>query len=187
MARRSVRNVRRAAPKFKWCGARDEHTVQAGSNLVLADFVPLCNSLSDSEAQGDVVIERIIIDLMVRRLLDTAVDQLGFIVQVQEDSPVTAAPSAIINPVDATNPEFTFGNRDILLFGQLSMPPNISVGNAAGVQVSNGGINHRFEFRARRRLHRLNDAVNLWLATDGVVDGVFKVMVLSRILLRYSS
>jgi len=174
----------RAKARYKWCGAHGVATVPRDTDQVLTDFNPLCESLGDNEAQGDTTIERIILDLSVRRLLATDISALGFIVLEQVDDEVTAAPTKSVNPLDQTNPAFTFGSKDNLLVGLLSYPPMIIDGFTGGLAASREGIVQRFEFRGRKRLNRLNSAVNLWM-TSNTADDVMSVAFTSRILLRY--
>jgi len=184
---RSVRHasIRRGAPKrYKWCGAQGEKTISLGTSLVVGDVFPLCNSLSDAEAQGDTTIERILLWMSIRRLLTTDIDALGFIVQVQEDDVTTAAPSSVVNPVDGINPQFTYGNRDILLMGLMPVPQTQRNGFTGALELNKQLMVHHVEFNGRRKLHRLNDAVNLWIANTDT-DAVLAVHVVSRILLRY--
>jgi len=174
----------RAKARYKWCGAHGVTTVARDTSLVIADVNPLCASLSEAEAQGDTTIERIILDLTVRRLLTTDVSALGFIVQQQVDDETTALPSKVVNPLDQTNPAFTFGNKDILLMGLLGIPSFIIDGFTGGLATDRSALLHHFEFNGRRRLNRLNNSVNLWLATN-TADDVISVAFTSRVLLRY--
>ena len=144
----------------------------------------LCPSLSDAESQGDTTIERIILDLSTRRLLATDVSALGFIVQVMTDDETTALPSKVVNPLDQTNPEFTFGNKDVLLTGLLSYPPILVNGFTGTTSPDFSADAQHFEFNGRRRLNRLNHSIQLWLATN-TADDVMSVAFTSRVLLRY--
>ena len=180
------KRIAHARPKarYKWCGAHGVVTVPRDTDLVIADQTTLCPSLSDAESQGDTTIERIIIDFSVRRLLASDVSGLGFIVQLMTDDETTALPSKVVNPLDQTNPEFTFGNKDVLLFGLLEYPP-ILVNGFTGTTSANFSSRMRHvEFNGRRRLNRLNHSVQLWLATN-TVDDAMSVAFTSRILLRY--
>ena len=180
------RRVVHARPKarYKWCGAHGVVTVARDTSLVIADAAPLCPSLSDAESQGDTTIERIIIDFTVRRLLATDVSAIGFIVQMMTDDETTALPSKVVNPLDQTNPEFTFGNKDVLLFGLLESPPILVNGFTGTTSGNFGSLLRHVEFNGRRRLNRLNHSVQLWTATN-TADDVMQVAFTSRILLRY--
>ena len=183
MARRVVRGARPKA-RYKWCGAHGVVTVARDTDLVISDAFGLCPSLSDAESQGDTTIERVILELSARRLLATDISGLGFIVQVMTDDETTALPSKVVNPLDQTNPEFTLGNKDVLLAGLMSYPPILVNGFTGTTSPSFEGMAQHFEFNGRRRLNRLNHSIQLWMASN-TADDVISVAVTSRVLLRY--
>ena len=159
-------------------------TVPIDTMIAIADAEALCPSLSDAESQGDTTIERILIDFSVRRLLIDDVSALGFVVQIMTDDETTALPSKVVNPLDQTNPEFTFGNKDVLLQGLLEYPSFLINGFDGTTTVNRETRMRHVEFNGRRRLNRLNHSIQLWLATNNV-DDVMSVAFTSRVLLRY--
>jgi len=170
----------RPKQNYKWVGGRGESTVSRSSTLVLADVNTLVAPLGNANVVGDWVIERIILNLSIRRLLTTDVDQLGYGVYVQEFDPVTAAITQVHNPISLVAADFETTNKNVLLMGALRVPPCMDV---TGLDVNRETDNTEVQFRGRRKLARANHGITLWIATDGV-DAIVKLSWMARVLLR---
>ncbi len=174
----------RTAPKYKWCGHAAVLTVDTQGATATSDIMLLCPSLGNSEIQGEVIVERIILSFSTRRLLTTATSAAGFLVAKQKTVPATGLPLEVLNPLETTADNFEFGNKDLLYQGLLSIPANGFVGNSGAVAVSEQVIVERFEFNGRRRLERLNHALTLTVTAD--VSAVLRTFMQVRTLLRFS-
>ncbi len=185
MAERLVRSRGSRTPhRYKWFGGNVQVIVPENGVAVVGDRGILCPSLSDSESQGDTTIERIILSLSTRRVGVLQDEAVMWLVSIDDDDPTTAAPSKIRDPLDVTNPVFTYGSKDLLLFGALEIPPIVLV-PSSDVAVADTSITHQTaEFRGRRKLGRLNHSVNIWIAASSN-DQAYRCFVQSRILLRY--
>ena len=173
MAHKVSRATRGPRPRYKWCGTLDSGPVTLFSSQAAADGIILCESLVDLDVTGMVTVERIILQWTIERTSDTADLELGYVVAVQ---PVTAAGVPLEKRDALTADMARTGSRDIVLAGLLPL----SAGPVATVPAL---AFHQVEFRARRRLARLNHALVLWLTAKGATN-IANVVTHSRVLLR---
>jgi len=167
--------------KYKWCGTSGNDSVPIAPTA-LVDIELLCSSLGITDIQGDVTIEKILLDISIQRLLTTQIQQVGMMVGIQKITSTSGLPVESLRPVDAVTANFQLGNRDLLLQGRMSIPPTIDLAGARVVDFST--INHHWEFNGRRKLHRMNHALTLTIQAD--TANVLQYVFQSRVLLRYS-
>jgi len=172
------------APKYKWCGHAAVQTVLPQTSQTTATPMLLCPSIGVTGLQGEVIIERIILNFLTHRLLTDDLDGYGFLVSKQKTIPATGLPTEILNPLETTADNFEFGNKDLLLQGLLMVPECTIRSDTQALKINGRGEQQSYEFNGRRRLERLNQALTLTLAAD--VSSVVRVFVQSRVLLRYS-
>ncbi len=169
---------------YKWCGKLFTRTVEDAAGTAASDVEKLCADLTSQEPQGDVTIEKILLDVTTRRVLETGIQRVGFYVAVQKVDVGTSFVSEVLDPVSLSQDEFQLGNRDILIQGLLGVPPVLSAGDTGTSEVTSELLRHHFEFNGRRKLHRLNNAITFTVLCE--VTNIVQVTVMSRILLRYS-
>jgi len=175
---------KRSTPVYKWCTNRTVLVVPRTTVQIIADSIDICPFLGDIENPGTVIVERILLDISVLRLTTAVVQDCGFILRMQEVDPVTGLPTVVVNP--SGDLSRIGSNKEVLLMGSVPVPPNMPVGNAAGQQPTQGILKSDWEFKGRRRLNRLNNALILWFATS-TNDAVVQVTTRARVLLRLSS
>ena len=180
---RIVRRVRGASPKYKWCGHAKSATIETHVGMPTTEIQLLCPSLTLSEGQGEVVVERILLNFNIRRLLTSAIVALGFLVAKQKTIPTTGLPIEVLNPLEVTADNFEFGNKDLLLQGLLPVPALLIKADDS-LNLSQEVLHASYEFNGRRRLERLNHALTLTITAD-ITDAI-KVFTTSRVLLRFS-
>ena len=175
--------VRRAAPRYQWCGHQSVQTLETSVATAASEIILLCAFLGDTNQQSTVTVERIIMSFLIHRILATEFDACAFVVAIQETVPATGAPVTVINPLDTAADNFTLGLKQILMTGLLGWPPVILRADDTSKENS-AGMYQSFEFNGRRKLNRMNHAVTLTVNTD--VTAVLRMFVQTRVLLRFS-
>ncbi len=171
-------------PRYKWCGHAQIRTVENAADTALNEISLLCPSLSISDIQGDVTIEKIRMDLTIRRLLAGDLQGCAYVIAIQKTTEADGLPIEVLNPLNTTGDNFELGNRDILMVGALPVPPAMPIGNGSGSQIARENRLHHDEFNGRRKLHRMNHALTLTVVADTSL--VLNVLMIVRVLLRYS-
>ena len=181
MANRTVRRVRGAAPKYKWCGFADSKSIV--SSPTAASVGLLCLSLALTDTQGEVTVERILLWFSITRADFNQLSILAFVVAKQKAIAASGLPVEVLDPLDVTLPNFSMSNKDILLYGHLPIPAILLTSADAGF-VSREVAVHTAEFKGRRRLARTNHLLSLTIASD--VDTEVAVHTTARTLIRFS-
>ena len=176
----------RARKTYKWCGHNQLVPVNASTAVSLAQIPDLCPALDSTlgAIPGDVVIEKIRLNVTMRRLLVTGVQASAFIVAIQKIDVTTGNPLEVLNALDVTDEQHALGNKDILMLDLLPVPACIRAQADDTLLISLENIVTRYEFNGRRKLSRLNHAVTFMPVAD--VSSALDCFVQSRILLRYS-
>jgi len=171
-------------PRYKWCGHQAIRTVENAADTALSEVQLLCGSLSITDIQGDVTIEKIRLDLTIRRLLTTELQGCAYVVAIQKTTSATGLPVEVLNALETTADNFALGNRDILLTGVLPVPAFLLRPSDNFPVIGGENLLYREEFNGRRKLMRMNHALTLNVNTDTSL--VLNVLIQTRVLLRYS-
>ena len=158
-------SVRRQAGGYKWCGLNLLKTVETTASTATNEVVEICPDLSTAEMQGDVRVERILINLNIRRLLVSGIDAFGWMVADQKIVPSTGLVSEVLPVLDTTNSTFTLGNRDLYGIGLLPVPPKVLQSDNTEI-VDGRVLVERIDLKPRKTLHRLNHALTFTVAAD---------------------
>ena len=182
--RHAIARRPRTAPKYKWCGHAALQTLLTHPSTTTSQVQLPCPSLGNTEIQGEVIVERIIINFAIRRLLTSAVGAVGFLVAKQKVIPTTGAPLVVLDPLETTSDNFEFGSKDIFLMGLLPVPQCVMQFDANSLNITQETVTKEFEFNGRRRLERLTHAMTLTLTAD--FSSAVSVFTQMRVLLRFS-
>jgi len=182
MARRMIRRAR-PNPRYKWCGHSKSFTVLTQLATATSDVQLLCPSLGDSEQQGEVTVERILLQFSIRRLLTSATVALGFLVANQKVVPTTGAPLVVLDPLEVTSDNFEFGSKDLFLQGMLPMPALLIKADDS-LNLSQEVLTKDYQFKGRKRLQRLTHALTLTITCD--ISSAIKVFTTARTLVRFN-
>ncbi len=184
MSKGFVRHVRgKARHSYKWCAFNESRTPETAASTTTAELQILCKALTNANVQGDVTIERGIFHLNTRRISTGNLQAAVFGVAIQEVDATTQVPLQVINYLDVSVPEFTLGNKNILGYWPIQVPPIIGV---SGAEIIDKKVFvQTVEFSGRKRLERMHQSVVGTLISDA--SAVVQVFLMSRLLLRYPS
>ena len=167
--------------RYKWVGVQDVNDIKTFVSISVANVTVCAAPIVDGDIQADCMVERVLIGLNVRRLLTTTIEALGYIVAKQKFD----SSGVLLQVLDPLSTDvFDFGNKDIMAMGRLPVAGNISVGNAAGVQVSKGiETPPTIDIKVRRKLERMTEGITLTIVGD--VSDVVRVSLFARVLLSF--
>ncbi len=175
--------TRTSAPKrrFKWVGVQDVNTLKTFVSTTTSLVTVCAAPIVDGDIQSECMIERVLIQMNIRRLLTSTVEAIGYIVAKQKFD----SSGLLIQVLDPLSTDvFDLGNKDIMAMGRLPLAGNIPVGNAGGVQVAKEVVTPpMIDIRVRRKLSRLTEGLTLTITAD--LSDAVRISSLSRVLLSY--
>ncbi len=177
MARR--RSVRLPPRSKKWTGHHVTAIIQDAP--VDNDVLRCVEVISDEQTKSDWTLDGIYLRLSLRRLLTTAIQEVAFIVAIQDTSNI-----GVVVPLDPLSTDgLDIANADVLMWGQLPVPPVIrtwdSTGALVGTHIDLELKTTFWHIKSKRKLRRGKHAITLTIACD--VDAAVQVRSLCRAML----
>ena len=180
--RRVTQRGVRQRKRYKWCATAQTKVVETAVATSIAEIPILCAGISDMEIQGDVTIERVFVHISTIRLLTGQLAAFAGVVAIQKLN-AAGALLQVIDALEVTNPQFSYGSKDIMWAGQIPVPGTVLKSDDSR-DVTRETAVYDIDIKVRRKLGRATHAFTLNLNID--VTAILSTFVQGRVLLSYS-
>jgi len=164
----------------QWIGDSFLKTIQGGG--AVSELITLLPTAEQLDVPRDIVFERVIITMQVRRILVSAVEGFAWMIYKTGVLSGTSTPLEALNPLSQST--FSWSHGSIMQFGGLDVPPFISRGNDGVAQIDGSVHTTEVDIHVKRSIKRANETVVLMIAAD--ITNVLKVNTTFRTYYTYA-